>query len=291
MRFGATGASPPAREPIAYGLRRMGDAAVGAATPGRGADFRAQARSSGAPRRRRVHRHRAGARASSHLQRRSFWQDEGFTWSTVDRSFPALLSVMVRHEGYQILHALIEWPTNRDLEHRRRRCGCRRCSRSRRPCPRCGSPGDASSTSGPASSPRCSSRSTAACSRTRRRRAATCSRRTARGVRGRAPRAVRARAAALEPRRLDRVQRADDLRARVRGARASPRRSSRCWFLPAARRRELHWIRDGALIALLAAPAILAPVYQINSGEIAFITKPGRARDRGLRAGSCPAAR
>ena len=25
----------------------------------------------------------------------------------------ALLSVMMRHEGYQILHALIEWPTNR----------------------------------------------------------------------------------------------------------------------------------------------------------------------------------
>src|SRR5258707_10268970 len=48
-----------------------------------------------------------------HLQRRSFWQDEGFTWGTVDRSFPSMVSVMARHEGYQILHALIEWPTNR----------------------------------------------------------------------------------------------------------------------------------------------------------------------------------
>jgi mannosyltransferase len=47
------------------------------------------------------------------------------------------------------------------------------------------------------------------------------------------------------------------------------------WFLPAARRRELHWIRDGALIALLASPALLAPIYQINSGEVAFITRPG----------------
>ena len=49
----------------------------------------------------------------AHLQRRSLWQDEAFTWSTVDRGFPALVSVLVRHEGYQILHSLIEWPTNR----------------------------------------------------------------------------------------------------------------------------------------------------------------------------------
>ncbi len=40
-------------------------------------------------------------------------------------------------------------------------------------------------------------------------------------------------------------------------------------------RRELRWIRDGALIALLAAPAILAPVFQINNGETSFITRPG----------------
>ena len=56
------------------------------------------------------HKQRALA---AHLSRRSFWQDEAFTWSTVDRSFPSLLSVIVRHEGYQVLHSLIEWPTNR----------------------------------------------------------------------------------------------------------------------------------------------------------------------------------
>ena len=49
----------------------------------------------------------------AHLQRRSFWQDEAFTWSTVDRGFPALLGVVARHEGYQILHTLIEWASNR----------------------------------------------------------------------------------------------------------------------------------------------------------------------------------
>src|SRR5689334_7959951 len=48
-----------------------------------------------------------------HLQRRSFWQDESFTWSTVDRGFPALVAVLVRHEGYQILHSLLEWPANK----------------------------------------------------------------------------------------------------------------------------------------------------------------------------------
>ena len=54
------------------------------------------------------------------------------------------------------------------------------------------------------------------------------------------------------------------------------------WFLPAARRRELHWIRDGALIALFAAPAILAPLLQIGSGDIGFISKPGFGTFRGL---------
>ena len=54
------------------------------------------------------------------------------------------------------------------------------------------------------------------------------------------------------------------------------------WFLPAAKRRELHWIRDGSLIALLAAPAILAPVIQISNGEIGFISKPGLNELRGL---------
>jgi len=47
------------------------------------------------------------------------------------------------------------------------------------------------------------------------------------------------------------------------------------WFLPATRRRAVHWIRSGALIALLSAPALLVPIYQINNGEISFITKPG----------------
>ena len=54
------------------------------------------------------------------------------------------------------------------------------------------------------------------------------------------------------------------------------------WFLPAERRRELRWIRDGFLIALLAAPAILAPVGQISNGEIGFISKPGLNEMRGL---------
>jgi mannosyltransferase len=54
------------------------------------------------------------------------------------------------------------------------------------------------------------------------------------------------------------------------------------WFLPAATRRELHWIRDGSLIALLAAPAILAPLLQISNGEIGFISRPGLNEMRGL---------
>jgi mannosyltransferase len=54
------------------------------------------------------------------------------------------------------------------------------------------------------------------------------------------------------------------------------------WFLPAARRRELHWVRDGILIAVLASPALLAPVGQISNGEIGFISKPGVNEMRGL---------
>ena len=47
-------------------------------------------------------------------------------------------------------------------------------------------------------------------------------------------------------------------------------------------RRELHWMRDGCSIALFAAPAILAPVLQINSGEIGFISEAGLNDVRGL---------
>ena len=54
------------------------------------------------------------------------------------------------------------------------------------------------------------------------------------------------------------------------------------WFLPAERRRELRWMRDGFLVALLAAPAILAPLGQISNGEIGFISKPGLNEMRGL---------
>jgi hypothetical protein len=54
------------------------------------------------------------------------------------------------------------------------------------------------------------------------------------------------------------------------------------WFLPVERRRELHWMRDGLLIALFAAPAILAPLLQIGNGEIGFISKPGLSSLRGL---------
>ncbi len=208
-----------------------------------------------------------------HLRRRSFWQDEGFTWSTVDRGFPALLRVLVRHEGYQILHALIEWPTN----------------------------GISSTVEGlRLPSALAFAAAVPAVWLTGRR---LFDERT--GV-------IAALLFAVNGGVLSYAQEARGyMLATTLAAYAgallaqyvlAPRKWSRAgwialsvltiyahgfavlaiaaqvlalWFLPAARRRELHWVRGGALVALLAAPALLAPIYQINSGEIAFITKPG----------------
>lgn len=47
------------------------------------------------------------------LGHKSFWLDEAFTWSTVDRPFPDLVHVLVTHEGFQSLHTLLLWPVNR----------------------------------------------------------------------------------------------------------------------------------------------------------------------------------
>jgi mannosyltransferase len=207
------------------------------------------------------------------LQHRSFWQDEGFTWSTVDRGFPALLRVLLRHEGYQILHALIEWPTN-----------------------------GISSTVEALRVP--SALAFAA--------AVPAVWLTGRRLFDERTGVIAALLFAINGGALSYAQEARGymlatMLAAYAGALLAqyvlaPRRWSRAgwiavsvltiyahgfavlaiaaqilalWFLPAARRRELHWIRDAALIALLAAPALLAPIYQINSGEIAFITKPG----------------
>jgi mannosyltransferase len=207
------------------------------------------------------------------LPRRSFWQDEGFTWGTVDRSFPALIAVIARHEGYQILHALIEWPTNR-----------------------------ISSTVVGLRMPSVLSFAAAVPA------VWLAGRRLFDERTG----VIAALLFAINGSVLSYAQEARSymlatMLAAYAGALLAqyvlaPRRWSRIgwitfsvltiyahgfavaaiaaqilalWFLPAARRRELHWIRDGALIAVLALPAIAAPIYQINSGELAFISKPG----------------
>ena len=208
-----------------------------------------------------------------HLQRRSFWQDEGFTWGTVDRSFPSMVSVMARHEGYQILHALIEWPTNRIsstvvglrmpsvlafagavpavwLTGRRLfddRTGVIAALLF--------------AINGSVLSYSQEARSYMLATML----AAYAGALLAQYV--------------LAPRRWSRVGwitlSALTIYAHGFAVLAIAAQISALWFLPAGRRRELHWIRDGALIALLASPAILAPVFQINSGEIAFISRPG----------------
>lgn len=48
----------------------------------------------------------------AYLARKSFWLDEAFTWSTVDRPFPDLLELLLTREGFQILHSLVVWPVN-----------------------------------------------------------------------------------------------------------------------------------------------------------------------------------
>lgn len=47
------------------------------------------------------------------LGRHSLWVDEAYTWSTVDRSFGALLHLLVTSEGLQIAHSLLLWPIAR----------------------------------------------------------------------------------------------------------------------------------------------------------------------------------
>jgi mannosyltransferase len=215
-----------------------------------------------------------------HLQRRSFWQDEAYTWSTVDRGFPALVSVLVRHEGFQILHSLIEWPTNR-----------------------------ISSTVDALRTPSVLAY------------AATVPAVWLAGRRLFDER-TGLLAALLFALNGFAVQYAQEARgymlatafcayagALLVGYVLAPRRWTRVgwivcsvlaiyahgfaalgiaaqvgalWFLPAARRRELHWLRDGALIALCAAPAILAPVLQVSPVSIGVISKPRISDLRGL---------
>ena len=215
-----------------------------------------------------------------HLQRRSFWQDESFTWSTVDRSFPALLAVIARHEGYQILHSLIEWPTNR-----------------------------ISSTVDGLRTPSVIAFAAAvpavwlAGRRLFDERAGIAAAvlfalngfaleyaQEARGYM--LATALCAYSGALlagyvlAPRRWSRIAwiacSALTIYAHGFAVLAIGAQVAALWFLPAARRRELHWMRDGIVIALLAAPAILAPVLQISNGEIGFISKPGVNEIRGL---------
>ena len=159
-------------------------------------------------------------------------------------------SVLARHEGYQILHSLIEWPTNRISSTvdalrtpsvlafaaggargvARRAPPVRRTHRSARRA--------------------CCSRSTASRSSTRKRRAATCSPRRCARTRARCSRSY-----VLAPRRWSRVGwivcSALAIYAHGFAVLAIVAQVAALWFLPAARRRELHWIRDGILIALL----------------------------------------
>jgi mannosyltransferase len=215
-----------------------------------------------------------------HLQRRSFWQDEAFTWSTVDRSFPALLSVIVRREGYQILHSVIEWPTNR-----------------------------ISSTVDALRAPSVLAFAAAVPAvwlAGRRlfddRTGVTAAllftlngfaleyAQEARGYM--LATALCAYSAALlaryvlAPRRFSRVAwiacSALTIYAHGFAVLGIAAQVAALWFLPSAKRRELHWIRDGFLIALFASPAILAPIGQISNGEIGFISKPGLNEVRGL---------
>jgi mannosyltransferase len=252
----------------------MSDAAVGAATP-RSAEPAAGAGPASSRVRLAVAACTGIALALGlyHLQRRSFWQDEGFTWSTVDRSFPALFRVTLQHEGYQILHAFIEWPTNR-----------------------------ISSTVAGLRMPSVLAFAAAVPA------VWLAGRRLFDERTG----VIAAFLFAINGGVLSYAQEARSyilatMLAAYAGALLAqhvlaPRRWSRAgwitfsvltiyahgfavlaiaaqifalWFLPATRRRELHWIRDGWLIALLASPALIAPIYQINSGEIAFISRPG----------------
>lgn len=52
----------------------------------------------------------AAALVAWRLGDRSFWLDEAYTWSTIDRSAPSLIGLTARDEAYQILHQLLLWP-------------------------------------------------------------------------------------------------------------------------------------------------------------------------------------
>ncbi len=216
----------------------------------------------------------------AYLQRHSAGHEEGYTWSTVDRSFPALLSVLVRHEGYQILHSLLMWPANR------------------------------------VSSTIDSLRSVSVVAFAA---AVPAVWMTGRRLFDERTGLLAALLFALNGFALQYAQEARGymlatMLCAYSGAFLAeyvlaPRRWSRpawiafgaltiyahgfavlgvaaqivaLWFLPADRRREMHWVRNGFLIALWAAPALLAPLLQINSSELGFIEKPGINELRGL---------
>jgi mannosyltransferase len=46
------------------------------------------------------------------LNRSEFFPDEAYTWSSVNRSIPSMISVIVRQEAFQVLHTLLLWPIN-----------------------------------------------------------------------------------------------------------------------------------------------------------------------------------
>jgi mannosyltransferase len=205
---------------------------------------------------------------SWHLQHRSLSHEEAFTWAVVDQGFPALLSALVRHEGYQMLHALVLWPLNR-----------------------------ASSTVGVLRLPSVVAFAAAVPAVWI----------AGRKLFDDRVALLAALLFALNGFALDYGQEARGYMLatalcawsaaflavyvmgteKPRGARigwiacgalavyahgfavlAVGAQILALWFLPAERRRELHWVRDGALIALCAAPAILAPLLQVNSTSL-----------------------
>jgi mannosyltransferase len=216
----------------------------------------------------------------AHLQRRSLGHEEGYTWSTVDRGFPALISVLARAEGYQILHSLIEWPVNR-----------------------------ISSTIDALRTPSVLAFGAAvpaiwlAGRRLFDERTGLLAAllfalngfalQYAQQARGyMLATMLCAYSAALlaqyvfAPRRWSRVAwivvSALAIYAHGFAVLAIASQVAALWFLAAPRRRELRWIRSGLLIALCAAPALLAPVLQVNGGEFGFSAKPGIAELRDL---------
>jgi hypothetical protein len=215
-----------------------------------------------------------------HLQRRSFWQDEAYTWSTVDRGLPALVSVLFRHEGFQILHSLIEWPAN----------------------------GISSTVDGLRTPSVLAFAATVPAVWLAGRRLFT--ERTgllaallftlngfalqyAQEARGyMLATALCAWAGALlagyvlAPRRWTRVGwivcAALAIYAHGFATIAIATQVAALWFLPAVKRRELHWVRSGVLIALLASPAMLAPVLQVSPAGLGAVSKPGISDLRSL---------